>query len=264
MSKIVRFCFALLLAGHLGQFASRGQDAAEASDPQQPKEKAEKVITPDQEKWIPLREGRRRAPRRLHNATPPVFGANVLVKPNESVRELVLFGGNADIQGSVERDVVVIGGNANVSGNVGGCVVVIGGELKCDGEVDREAVVVLGAAALSDKARIGRSAVLIGGPFDLANGVHIGDQRVVIPLGDVLPKVLFLKEWLIHGPLMGRLLPIGIKFAWIIAGIFAGVYFAALLVFPKAVKAVYLALEERPVASIFSGMLTLILLAPLT
>jgi hypothetical protein len=40
-------------------------------------------------------------------------------------------------------------------------------------------------------------------------------------------------------------------------------YFAALLIFPAAVKSVYFALEERPVTSIISGLLAMVLLAPL-
>ncbi|HEV8540876.1 MAG TPA: RDD family protein, partial [Verrucomicrobiae bacterium] len=273
ISKILRLAFALLLLAPPSLLRLRAQEpapeppvaaatATATAAPDEAKEKEEKVIPLDQEKWTPNRAQRRRVARQTHSGG-PVFGANIVVKPNESMREVVLLGGDADIQGNVDRDVVVIGGNAKVSGTVGGCVVVIGGTLTCSGDVAREAVVVLGSGELSDTAHIGRSGVFIGGPFSLAAGASIGDQRVVIPLGDVISKVAFIKEWFIRGPLMGRLLPIGIRVAWAIAGILAALYFVALLVFPRAVKSVYLALEERPVASILSGMLTLILFGPL-
>ena len=54
-----------------------------------------------------------------------VFGEHVVVKPDESIEQLVLLGGTADIQGTVERDVVVIGGSANVGGTVRGQLVLV-------------------------------------------------------------------------------------------------------------------------------------------
>ena len=44
------------------------------------------------------------------------FGQKIVVRPNETVHDLVLIGGSADIQGEVERDVVAIGASVKVSG----------------------------------------------------------------------------------------------------------------------------------------------------
>jgi hypothetical protein len=68
-------------------------------------------------------------PRRGRNHNQPViFGSNFLLKPNESVRDLVIIGGNADIQGHVRGAMVLIGGKAKISGKIDqDTVIVMGG-----------------------------------------------------------------------------------------------------------------------------------------
>jgi uncharacterized RDD family membrane protein YckC len=198
-----------------------------------------------------------------HSSSRTVFGQNITIPAGQTVSGLVVIGGTADVQGSVDGDLVVIGGNATVSGTVDGIVTVVGGALKCSGRIERDTTVVLGGADITSTAALGRNVVLIGGPFNIAEGVKIDRERVIIPLGDVLPKVAWIKDWLVHGLLMGRLLPFRMDGAWAVAGIFAAIYLLALLIFPAAGKAVYSALEERPVTSIISGLLAMILFAPL-
>src|SRR5688572_8323220 len=192
------------------------------------------------------------------------FGQNIVVRPNETVHDLVLIGGSADIQGEVERDVVAIGASVKVSGKVGGEVVIVGGEGDFSGEVDGDTVVVLGRANVTNTAKLDRDFVFVGGPFEIHPDAQIRGQQTVVPIGDFLPEIEWAKTYLMRGPLLGRWLTFDLGWPWVIAGTFLAIYFALLLIFPSASRAVYNALEERPVTSVFTGLLTLILLAPLT
>ena len=116
---------------------------------------------------------------------------------------------------------------------------------------------------LTDTAKLDRGAFFFGGPFTIDPAASIHGERVIVPFGDFVPQVRGLKLWLAKGLLWGRLLPIGVHWAWIVAAFLLGLYFLTLLLFPAAVKAIFLALEARPVTSVLSGFLTLILFAPL-
>jgi hypothetical protein len=193
-----------------------------------------------------------------------IIGQNIVIKDGEEVQDLVLIGGSAEIHGDVIQDVVVIGGSIKLSGRVGGELVAIGSSFDCSGTVHRNVHVIMGKAHLTETAVLERGAMFLGGPFKISPQAAIMGERTLIPIGDVFSKVEGLKEWLVKGLLWGRLLPLGVKWAWIVAFTFTGVYLVSLILFPEAIKAVFLALEERPVTSIFSGFLTLILFAPLS
>ncbi len=192
------------------------------------------------------------------------FGEDILISSNEVVGGLVLFGGTADIQGTVEGNLVLIGGSAKVSGEVTGGVVLIGGGLDLSGNVGRDTVVVLGGADIKKTANLEGSSVLIGGPFRVAPEAQILGEKFTFPLGNILPKVQWFKAWVVHGLLLGRLLPLGVTWVWIVAGFILLFYLLVLVLFPGSVKSSYLALEQQPIASLISGLLTMILIAPLT
>jgi cytoskeletal protein CcmA (bactofilin family) len=192
------------------------------------------------------------------------FGQHVVIGTNETLRSLVLVGGSAEILGEVERDVVAVGASVNVKGNIGGDLVVVGGKGTFSGVVDGDAVVVVGQAELAETARLNRNFVLIGGPLQKADGAAISGDQQIIPIGDFLPHIEWFKTYLVRGPLLGRWLTFELGWPWAVAGTFLAIYFALMLVFPSTARAVYNALEQRPVTSIFTGLLTLILFAPLT
>jgi hypothetical protein len=233
----------------------RAQDApAPATPPDHPE-----IPEPAEPVWDlePARNGWAR-----HGRT--TFGENVVVRTNESVSELVLIGGSADIQGNVEGDVVAIGASVTVSGRVDGNVVIVGGRGTFSGEVEDEVTVVLGSATITETAKLDSQVVLLGGPFKISPDATIHGERIVMPFGDFVPEIEWLKAWFVRGPLFGRLLTFNVAWPWFVAGTFLAVYLLTLLVFPAAARAVYNALEDRPVTSIVTGLLTLILFAPLT
>lgn len=192
-----------------------------------------------------------------------MVGESVVVATNETVGNLVLFGGTLDVQGVVEGDVVMIGGSVSVSGEITGGLVLIGGGLELSGEIGQDAVVVLGGADLDEEASIDGNAVLIGGPFSIARESQIFGEKFMLPFGNLLPKIEWFKAWLVKGLMMGRLLPFSITWPWFVAGFTLLFYLLILVIFPAAVKSTYLALEQRPIASLIAGLLGIILIAPL-
>ena len=257
MSQFAKFFSALFL----GVGIVYGQQAAENIAETPAANEAPVAPTAPAEPLEPVWEGV--PPRRNPMMSRTVFGQHIVIRANESVRELVLIGGSADIQGEVERDVVAVGGSVTLSGTVGGDMVIVGGKGTISGRVDRDTVIVLGAAEVADSAVLDNDAVFVGGPFNIAPGATIAGERVTVPFGDFLPQIEWLKSYFVRGPLLGRWLTFHLVWPWVVAGTFLAVYLATLLVFPAAARAVYTALEERPVTSIFTGLLTLILFAPL-
>jgi uncharacterized RDD family membrane protein YckC len=248
---------------------------AKTAEPDQPPNQVNEVPDPEKPTWDPVteeakepKEQRRRRARRDQHWGPRngnvVFGQKTVVAAGEKIYDLVLFGGSADIQGEVERDVIAIGGSVKVSGKVGGDVVVIGGKGTFSGEVNGDTVVVAGRADVAKTARLDHDAVFIGGPFKVSEEAEIGGERTLVPFGDLLPQIEWFKAYLVRGPLLGRWLTFSLAWPWLVAGTFVVIYFGFLLAFPAAARAVYTTLEERPVTSIFTGLLTMILFAPLT
>ena len=230
--------------------------AANAEVPQPPENPLPEPAEPE---W----NGRQKVRRDFRRHDAPHFGQDIVVRKDETVHELVLIGGSADIQGEVERDVVAIGASVKLSGRIGGQLVIIAGEGNLAGEVGQDTVIVLGRADIEKTADLGHDAVLIGGPFNVSPEASIGGENVTIPFGNFFPKIEWLKKYFVSGPLLGRWLTFDLVWPWAVAGTFLAIYLATLLVFPAAARAVYLSLEERPVSSIFTGLLTLVLFAPL-
>ncbi len=238
-------------------------EKAEPAEQPEPPEPPERPERPERARgnrdW-----GNRNWGNRVHHGG-PIFGQNTVVQADESVNELVIIGGSADIQGEVRRDVVAIGAKVKLTGSIGGSLVIVAGEGDLSGEVGEDTVMVMSGCNITEKAQLGGDAVMVGGPINISPDASIDGERVTVPLpfGDVLPKIEWIKQYSVSGPLLGRWLTFNLAWPWFVAGTFAAIYLATLLVFPAAARAVYVALEERPVTSIFTGLLSLILLAPL-
>src|SRR5690606_31464274 len=104
-----------------------------------------------------------------------------------------------------------------------GGLVLVGGRATINGTVQGETVVV-GGADIGPNARIEREIVLVGGPFNIDPGAELNAERVQVSLGDVAGKIEWFKKWLLEGLLFGRLLPLGITWPWVVAGMFGFVY----------------------------------------
>jgi uncharacterized RDD family membrane protein YckC len=174
------------------------------------------------------------------------IGKSVRISQDETVKQLVVIAGNATIDGTVEGDLVVVSGSSRINGRVNGSL-----------------VTVLGSATLGPGARVRRDVVVVGGPLNADPQASVGGQQTVIALGAVMPNVVWLQNWLSKGLFMARPLPPQVSWVWMVAGLFLLVYLAMTLMFPRPVLACVSALEQKPVASFFTGILVFVLLGPL-
>ena len=105
------------------------------------------------------------------------FGGSTLVRSEESVQSVVLFGCGARIQSGaqVQRDVVSFGGDVVLDENVrvGNDVVVFGGDVQIAGQVGDEVVVFGGRVTLEPTAVVGRNVLLMGGFLDKQEGAVV-------------------------------------------------------------------------------------------
>lgn len=170
------------------------------------------------------------------------MGGNVVVEAGERILgDAVVVGGSVDVFGEVTGDVVAIGGAVRVSGRVLGDVIAVGGAVTLDeGAVVSGDVTAVGGRVQRDPTAVVRGQVNV---INIADGLRFG-------AGAVAP-------W----------------FAWSAfrypAGIFyvLGLFALALLVaavIPDKVQAVEDHMESNAGRSAVIGLITLVLLVPLT
>lgn len=160
--------------------------------------------------------------------------------------------------GETATEVVVIGGDADVQGAVDGSVVVIGGEARINAPVDDD-VVALGSVTLGPKAVIEGDVVAVGGTLDADPAAKIRGARNVVTTGNLpIPG----GRWLREGPFQLRLIPHADLWAWALAGLFLLGYVLVAAGAPRPVGAAVAALEARPATALLAGLGTLGLVGP--
>ena len=172
-------------------------------------------------------------------------GSDLAIKEGEGAGKAVVVYGDATIDGEVDRDVVVVSGN-----------------LKLNSKVRGNVVVVLGSATFGPKAEIGRDLVLVGGNIESDQGVKIGGDRVEIGMLKKFPILEGSLAWVKSGLILGRPLPPGVRWVWVLAGVFLVINILVSLMFPRSTQACVTALDVRPIGSLFAGLLLLILFGP--
>jgi hypothetical protein len=106
-------------------------------------------------------------PHTHHRADRTVFAGNLRVDKDETVKDVTVLGGTADIYGTVSGDMSILGGTARIyqGAQVSGDVVMLGGTLKID-----------------DGAVVGGDVQVVGGTLDRAPGAKIrGDVQATTP-----------------------------------------------------------------------------------
>jgi hypothetical protein len=90
-----------------------------------------------------------------------IFGSNVTIEANETVKDVSVFGGNVDVLGHVTGDLTVLGGNVHVKGA---------------GHVDGDASLLGGNLTLDDGTSVGKDVSVLGGNFSRADGAKVGGE----------------------------------------------------------------------------------------
>ena len=184
--------------------------------------------------------------RRHHGGTEPVLFSNYfLAKEKTNYSDAVVIKGSSSVDGVVQGDLVTIFGNAKVNGKIQG-----------------DMVVVMGSAELGPEAEVGGQLVVVGGHVDRADGAKVGGESVNVNL-EGIPGFHGAMAWFTKGFLMGRPLPLGVGWAWMIAGFFLLINLLILLMFPRPIQACVDAVERQPIGSFFVGILVKVLIAPI-
>jgi uncharacterized RDD family membrane protein YckC len=207
--------------------------------------KVEKTIRAEMDEmdWDRPRRNTRKRPREHHEAIVQIRG-DVTVKQGETV-----------------GDIVVIAGKLTMDGEVRGSVVSIASETSINGTIRDGLVVVPGPVKIGPKADVGRDTLVVGSYTRDPEAKLEHFHPVEVP--EMVPVIGGVKDFLFQGLLMMRPLPPSVHWVWWVHG---GMFLALLgltLLFPKPVRAGSLTIAERPVLSLFSGFLTVILFVPI-
>jgi hypothetical protein len=175
------------------------------------------------------------------------FGGNVTVGPGQHEKTVIVFGGNATVNGTVDESVVAIGGDATVAGTVGQSVVAIGGDV-----VLRPTAVVGHSLANGDPALVS-----VGGTVRQAPGAQVTGGTKIFKRG----------HWL---GALGPLTRVGWwpRFGWSLTGwviqtaIFLVLGLVAAALMPRQLLAVERHVMQRPGASLGWGALTFFVIVP--
>lgn len=160
-------------------------------------------------------------------------------------------------------EAVVVLGRGTMDGRVRHGFVSVGSDVTINGIVERELVVVFGKVKFGPKAEVRGEATFVGCDVVRSPEAKFTRHPKEILTSIQLPKLRWATDYLAQGVLLLRPLPPGVAWAWIAAAMFALVYLLMQVLFPAPVQASVGALQERPVTSLFSGLLATILFAPI-
>lgn len=170
------------------------------------------------------------------------LGGNVVVEVDErTVGDVVAIGGTVEVLGDVLGDVVAVGGTVSLGGTVTGDVVAVGGtvDLRATAQVDGDVTAVGGRVNRSPEAIVSGeiSVISVGETFRFGFG-GIGTEFF---------------QWQLNFPLL----------LLYVAGLFA-MALVVLAVIPDNVHAIEEHMESNAGRGIVIGLLTMLLLLPLT
>jgi uncharacterized RDD family membrane protein YckC len=149
----------------------------------------------------------------------------------------------------VIRDAVVVGGSADINGSVSGKLVMVlcKGKLGPSADVKGELVAVGGAVEVDPAARIGGDRVFVG-----TEVFGIGTPAWLRSVGG----------WIGQGLLMGRPLVPQHGSSWVLAAFWVVLCVLLGLLFPRLIQACADSLEQKPGSSLMVGLLALLLSGP--
>jgi len=180
-----------------------------------------------------------------HREAVVVFGKDVVLKTNETTEAVVVIFGSATVQGKVQDAVVAIGGDVKTEG----------------AEVGDAVVAVMGSVKIGDGSKIHGDVVSVGGGIDVADDATVeGEVQPVDFEGMGLPKLDWLKGWLIHCVFKLRPLAPQVGWVWGVAGAFFLFYLLVAVALPRPVQACVDEMTRRPATTFFMGLLTKLLL----
>jgi uncharacterized RDD family membrane protein YckC len=175
------------------------------------------------------------------------IGQDYRLRAGATAHEVVVIAGDATIDGLVDRNVVVVLGKAHLSDTA-----IIDGSL----------IVVGGSASASSDAVIRQDLVVVGGAFDAPGGFSPGGQHIVIGTAALGGRFEAVVPWITRGLLWGRPIVPDLRWVWTVVGLFFLVYLILSLILQQPVRACAEKLADKPLTTFAVGLLVLLLVGP--
>lgn len=175
------------------------------------------------------------------------IGQNYTLKAGDAVRQVLVIGGDATIEGKVDHDVVVILGKA---------------QLASTAEIFGSFVVIGGTASAVDGAQVHRDLLVVGG-MEAPTAFNPGGEHIVVGTAGLGQSLRGIVPWITNGLLLGRPIVPGLPWVWAIAGVFFLLNLFLNTVFDAPVRATAVTLRTTPFSALLTGLLVLLLIGPL-
>jgi uncharacterized RDD family membrane protein YckC len=175
------------------------------------------------------------------------IGQDYVLKADDAVRQVLVIGGDATIEGRVDRDVIVILGKAQL-----GSTAVIDGSF----------VVIGGTAVAAEGAQVRRDLLVVGG-LDAPSGFNPGGEHIVIGTAGLGRSLRGIVPWLTQGLLLARPIVPSLPWVWAVAGVCFLINLFLNVVFDAPVRAATVTLRTTPLSSFMTGLLVLLLIGPI-
>src|SRR5262245_20435842 len=168
--------------------------------------------------------------------------------------------------GKESGDVTVIMSDATIEGHVDGDLVVVMGNLRIGrtAVIDGSVVNVIGSTTVEQGASVNRDLVIVAAAYEAPSGFTPGGEHVIVNppiLGNGLRSAM---PWFTSGLLWGRVIVPSLPWVWYIVALSLLVSLALAVAFPQGVWACTETLAEPPVGSFVVGILTLLLVGPVS
>lgn len=177
------------------------------------------------------------------------IGQDYVVRQGETVENVVIIAGSLRIEGRVRGDVVVVPGTV---------------ELTSTGEVDGNFVNVGGGMTVDAGGTVRGDLVTVGGALTAPAAFSPGGDQVIVGTPEVGEHIRGLLPWLTRGLMLGRVVVPTLGGTWLLIGILLFVAIVLSLVFEGPVRTCAETIVRRPVTTFFIGLLTLLLLGPIS
>jgi uncharacterized RDD family membrane protein YckC len=181
-----------------------------------------------------------------------VVGDNFVLEEGDAVADLVVIGGNAEINGKVRSDLVVIGGNVTLGPRA---------------EVRSDLVIIGGSATLATNAEVRGDLVVIGGTVEGSSEARIDGERVIVSSENALvPDFGWLRQPVDWKTILLTARPFPYQlgaWSWLVAGLLLLLFVLASVLFPRPLDKCVETLELRAGASFLTGLLAFMLSVPL-
>jgi hypothetical protein len=177
------------------------------------------------------------------------IGQNYTLKQGDSVHQVVVIFGDALIEGTVRDNIVVVLGSVTIARTA---------------VIDGSFAVVAGTANIQPGAQVRRDLVVAAGTLNAPRDFRSGGQHVVIGTTGIGDRLRGLVPWLTEGLLIGRLIVPRLDWVWVVLALVFLMSIALCLVFMDSVRVCADTIARRPLGTFLMGLLTLLLIGPVS